>query len=232
VTLVKNAAMPPPRRDTTGSVRRGRVERRKARTRAALLAAARRLYAAQGVEPTTISEIAEAADIAVGSFYNYFATKDELLDALLEEELSEQLLRLELRQAQVEDPAEKISVAHRHLVRAAQSDPEWAWLMVRLEIPYRVAWSVLGEAAARDLRSGIRAGRFEVSNPALTLTASGGALFAVIHEQLVDAKAARADIAHAEGVLRSLGLDRADAAEDARRPLPDAIGPEDAEPAP
>jgi AcrR family transcriptional regulator len=221
MAVMDNARVSPARRPPT-AVTEGRVQRRKTRTRAALLAAARRLYAAQGVEPTTIAEIADAADIAVGSFYNYFATKDELLDALLEEELSRQRRLLELRQAQVEDPAEKISVAHRHLVRAAQSDPEWAWLMIRLEVPYRIAWSVLGGAAARDLRSGIRAGRFEVANPALALTASGGALFAVIHEQLVKDAGKRADVEHAEGVLRSFGLDRADAAEVARRPLPDA----------
>jgi AcrR family transcriptional regulator len=223
MSLLENAGMPAPPRESPA--KEGRVERRKARTRAALLAAARRLFAAQGVDPTTIAEIAEEADIAVGSFYNYFATKEELLEAVLEEELSKQLRLLELRQAQVEDPAEKISVAHRHLIRVVQTDPEWAWLMVRLEVPYRVAWSVLGEAASRDLRTGIRAGRFEVANAALALTASGGALFAVMHAQLVEQGSRRADVEHAEGVLRSFGLDRADAAEVARRPLPDAVDP-------
>ena len=83
----------------------GRVERRKTRTRAALLAAAKTLFAGQGVESTTIADIAEQADIAVGSFYNYFATKDDLLAALLELTLSEQLAALQMRQAQVDDPA-------------------------------------------------------------------------------------------------------------------------------
>src|SRR5262249_27503751 len=151
-------------------------------------------FAARGVDRTTIAEIAEHADIATGSFYNYFRTKEELLDALLEEELSRQLRLLELRQGQVADPAEKISVAHRHLVRAAQTDPDWAWLLVRLEAPDRVAWSVLGRPAARDLRNGIRAGRFAVANPALALTASGGALFAVIHAELVGEGSRRADV--------------------------------------
>ncbi|MGP0100643.1 MAG: TetR/AcrR family transcriptional regulator [Solirubrobacteraceae bacterium] len=198
-----------------------RVERRKARTRAGLLAAARQLFAAHGLEHTTIAQIAEHADIAIGSFYNYFRTKEELLDALLEEELSQQLALLELRQAHVEDPAEKISIAHRHLVRAAQSDSDWAWLLVRLEIPFRAAWPVLGHSARRDLRSGIESGRFHVANPALALNASGGALFAVIHAQLVGEVSEHADIEHAEGVLRSFGLDRTEAAEIAHRRLPE-----------
>jgi len=201
---------------------RGRVQRRKARTRAGLLAAARRLFAERGLERTTIAEIAERADIAIGSFYNYFATKEELLEALLEDELSAQRQLLERRQGQVHDVAEKISVAHRHLVRVARSDPDWAWLFVRLDLPYRAAWSVLGQAAERDLDAGIQTGRFEVANAALALTASGGALFAVIQSQLASGAGPHADSEHAEGVLRSFGVSPAEAAEIASRPLPPA----------
>ncbi len=202
--------------------REGRVERRKARTRAALLAAARHLFASQGMEQTAIAEIAERADVATGSFYNYFAGKEQLLEALLEDELSRQRELLRARQDQVEDPAEKISIAHRHLVRVAKTDPDWAWLILRLDMPYRAAGATLGQAAEDDLSAGIRAGRFELANPGLALTASGGALFAVIHEQLVGDGSAEADSEHAEGVLRSFGIPPAEAAEIARRPLPEA----------
>jgi AcrR family transcriptional regulator len=208
--------------------RERRVERRKARTRANLLAAARHLFASRGVERTTIADIAENADIAVGSFYNYFRTKDGLLDALIEEALPEQLRLLQLRQVQVSDPAEKISIAHRHLVRVVRTDSDWAWLLVRLEFPRRVAWSVLGDAARRDLLAGIQADRFRVTNPTLALNASGGALSAVIHAQLVGEGSTNADSEHAEGVLRSFGLDPVEAAVIARRPLPE-VGDSSAE---
>lgn len=200
----------------------GRVERRKARTRAGLLAAARQLFAARGMEHTSIAQIAEHADIAIGSFYNYFPTKEALLDALLEDELAKQRALLELRQAHVEDPAEKISGAHRHLVRVAQTDSDWAWLFVRLDVPFRAAWSVLGSSARSDLRAAIDAGRCHVADPELALNASGGALFAVIHAQLVGELGEQADVLHAEGVLRSFGLDRDEAGEIARRALPEA----------
>jgi AcrR family transcriptional regulator len=202
--------------------RGGRVSHRKARTRANLLAAARHLLAGQGVEHTTIAEIAEQADVATGSFYNYFRTKDELLGALIEEALSEQLRLLQLRQAQVSDPAERISIAHRHLVRVVRTDADWAWLLLRLEFPHRVAWSVLRHAVTRDMRAAIRAGRFQMTNPTLALNASEGALFAVIHAQLVGEGSRNADCEHAEGVLRSFGLDPVEAAVIARRPLPEA----------
>jgi AcrR family transcriptional regulator len=205
--------------------RGGRVERRKAHTRAELLAAARHLFADRGLEHTTIAEIAGHADIAIGSFYNYFKTKGELLDALIEQALSEQLRLLQLRQAQVSDPAEKISIAHRHLVRVVVTDPDWAWLLVRLELPRRGARSVLRDATRRDLSAGIRSRRFQVTNPTLALNASGGALFAVIHAQLVGEGSGEADSEHAEGVLRSFGLDPVEAAVIARRPLPEALDP-------
>src|SRR6202030_4687321 len=152
---------------------------RKQRTRAALLAAARRLFAARGVDATTVAEIAEEADIAVGSFYNYFSTKDELLAALLETLLTAQRRELESRQAQVGDPAEMISIAHRHLVGLAQSDPDLAWLMIRLEMSQHIARTVLWHSASSDLQAGIAAGRFDVESPHLALVASGGALLAV-----------------------------------------------------
>ena len=63
--------------------RPGRNERRKARTRSALLAAGQRLFGEQGFDATTVAEIAEDADVAVGSFYNHFDSKEDLLAALL-----------------------------------------------------------------------------------------------------------------------------------------------------
>lgn len=202
------------------AMKTGRVERRQARTRAGLIAAAQRLFAAKGIEATTISEIAEEADIAVGSFYNYFETKDDLLAALLASALTEQLSLLQARQAQVEDPAEKISVAHRHLVRVATSNPNLAWLLVRFEVPHRISQATLAESAREDIEAGIEAGRFALDDPEVALQASGGALLAIIHSVLLGELDPDCDVNHAAGVLRSLGLPPAEAAEIARRPLP------------
>ncbi len=203
----------------------GRNERRKARTRRALLAAGQRLFGEQGLDATTVAEIADSADVAIGSFYNYFDTKDQLLAALLQETLTEQLRRMQARRARTEDPAEAISVAHRHFVRLAWEEPEWARLLVRLDVPYRSTDEVLARPAMRDLRAGIAAGRFHVSNPRLALRASGGALIAVMHAVLLGELGRHADCEHAEGVLRGFGLDPAEAAEIARRPMPEAIDP-------
>ena len=52
-----------------------RLDRRKARTRQALIDAAVRLIADGRSERASIQEITEAADIGFGSFYNHFESK-------------------------------------------------------------------------------------------------------------------------------------------------------------
>jgi AcrR family transcriptional regulator len=51
-------------------------------TREALLEAAEQTFAEQGIEGSRIEDIAARAGIAVGTFYNYFQDRDDLLKAL------------------------------------------------------------------------------------------------------------------------------------------------------
>jgi AcrR family transcriptional regulator len=57
----------------------GRRERRKQQTREALRAAARTLFAEQGVTNTSIEQITDAADVAERTFFRYFESKYDLL---------------------------------------------------------------------------------------------------------------------------------------------------------
>lgn len=62
-----------------------RRERKKLETRARLLAEARRLLALHGYRGTSVESIAEAADVAPATFFNYFGGKDQLVAELAAE---------------------------------------------------------------------------------------------------------------------------------------------------
>jgi AcrR family transcriptional regulator len=197
-----------------------RHARRRQATRRKLIDAAKALIARQGVESTRIQEITEEADVGFGSFYNHFSTKDAIVEAVLAETIGAQGAEIEALTADIEDPAEIVAVAHRSFVRRARTEPDWAWLLLRLDVSHNVLIAALGPHARRDLRNGVKTGRFSVPHELIALYDTGGALLSVMRAVLDGAAPKDADIHHAEGVLRLLGLPPDDAAEVARRPLP------------
>ncbi len=64
-----------------------RMQRRKARTATAIRDAAARLFLSHGYGTTTMEDIAEEADVAVGSIYAHFGTKAGVYEALIERAL-------------------------------------------------------------------------------------------------------------------------------------------------
>src|SRR4029450_6159941 len=82
-----------------------RLDRRKARTRQALIDAAVRLIAEGRGERASIQEITDAADIGFGSFYNHFDSKDELFRTASEEVLERWGQMIDRACAGLDDPA-------------------------------------------------------------------------------------------------------------------------------
>jgi len=71
-----------------GDIVAGIREKKKKKTRTAILDAALNLFTRQGYENTSISQLAQAAGIGKGTVYGYFETKSEIFLAFCENQLA------------------------------------------------------------------------------------------------------------------------------------------------
>jgi AcrR family transcriptional regulator len=81
-----------------GRPHKGRRERHKVEIRDRLFRAAIKLFGTRGFTETTVEHITDAADVAKGTFFNYFSTKEMLLTDLMERRLD--ILRAAREEAQ------------------------------------------------------------------------------------------------------------------------------------
>lgn len=98
---------------------------RRAETRRCLMASAARAFARQGLDQTSIDQVAEDAGYTKGAFYANFKNKKELFLAMLDERFSERMEEIERVIAGEGSPAEKASRAGDDLAAMLDADPEW-----------------------------------------------------------------------------------------------------------
>jgi AcrR family transcriptional regulator len=158
-----------------------RVERRKQRTRAALVEAAQVIFAERGVADASIQEVTDAADVGFGSFYNYFSSKAELFDVAVAETFEANAARLEELFADEEDPAVVFASSMRLVGRLIETAPRMARIM--MHSPGALLTSRKGHAphALRDIQRAVDSGRFRVDDPMVALACAGGGLIAAMH---------------------------------------------------
>jgi AcrR family transcriptional regulator len=201
-----------------------RRDRRKARTRQALIDAARRIMAERGVAEVSIQQITDAADVGFGSFYNYFPDKAQLFETALEQVFDEYGALIESVTEHMDDPAEVVAAGIKMTGRLTSVQPEMARIFVRMGISSISRPSGMAARALRDIERGIATGRFTVDNPYAALAMVSGGLFGLLHMRAVlDNSALGEDICSslAEQVLRGLGVPAADAGRIAHLPVPE-----------
>ena len=206
-----------------GVPRASRLDRRKARTRQALIDAAVRLIAEGRGERASIAEITEEADIGFGSFYNHFDSKEQLFQTASEEVLERWGQLIDRASVGITDPAELFAVGTRITGRLGWTHPEIAGFLAGtgldvLDIPIGLA-----PRALRDIEAGKAVGRFTVSDAEIVLSAAAGGMLGLFRmRQRHPERVTEATVDQlTEAELRLLGVPADEAARLVALPLPD-----------
>ncbi|MFO0722229.1 MAG: TetR/AcrR family transcriptional regulator C-terminal domain-containing protein [Myxococcota bacterium] len=194
----------------------------KSETRRRIVDASIEVFAERGLYASRISDIARAADVAEGTIYLYFKSKDDILVSVFREKMAEILARFQKMIAEIDDPEEQLRrYVTGHLALVAEQPKLMQVLTVELRQSTRFMKEQRPQGFARYLAvlasiisEGQRRGHFRRElKPALV----GRAIFGAIDEIALawvlgggaDALAeAHAGIAHelAELILRGLSL--------------------------
>ncbi|WP_156755658.1 TetR/AcrR family transcriptional regulator [Actinokineospora pegani] len=207
----------------TASSGASRHDRRRTRTRQALIDAAREFLATRGNLDISIQEITDAADVGFGSFYNHFPTKDDLLQAAIEDALEEHADMLDRHTAHFQDAATVFAASLRVTIRLADSHPQIAGILSRTGMRYLNSDRGLAPRALRDITRAVTDGQFDATTPPLALAITGGSLLGLIHLRLEHPELWTPDTPErfTEQLLVGFGMPRGLARATARKPLPD-----------
>jgi AcrR family transcriptional regulator len=206
-----------------GAPRASRLDRRKARTRRALIDAAIRLIAEGRGDRASIQEITEAADVGFGSFYNHFDSKEQLFQTVSEEVFERWGQLIDRASAGITDPAELFAVGTRISGRLGWTHPDIAGFLTGVGLDALDIPSGLAPRALRDIQAGQAAGRFTVPDAEIALSAVAGGLLGLLRlcqrrpERVTEATVDQL----AEAELRLLGVPADEAARLTSLPLPD-----------
>lgn len=190
-------ARAPHHRTTIGQLQR-------AQTRARIIECAIAVFAEHGPDAPVIDDFMKAAGIARGTFYNYFQTTRELLQATMET-LSDELIESIVPVVQdMPDPVMRLATAARIYYRKATTDPLFGAFLSSVASVGTLA----SEHMRADLEEALQAGLIEVPDVELAhAVATGVMVFALQSPQAREGGDARAlDVVRA--ILAGLGASK------------------------
>ena len=199
-----------------------RRDRRKLATRQALIHATQDLLASRSMDALSVDEIAMRADVAKGTFYNYFADKDELAREIASDTRTQIENQITRANEGIENPAERIGRAFCCVIGLALSAPKQAAAMMRLFPRALDPAAPINSGVRRDVAEGVAQGRIVAASEDVAIACIVGVFMAGVNRALeLSADSARG-FAQELGVilLHGLGLSRMQAA----RIMRDAVG--------
>ncbi|MDC7824198.1 TetR/AcrR family transcriptional regulator [Pseudomonas sp. BLCC-B13] len=197
-----------------------RGHKKRERTRRGLIDAALRLFARKEVGEVALLEVASEAEVASGTIYNYFRTRDEVVEAVgiaLADEFAETIALLSHN---VDSGARRLSIGVRMFIRRAMADPDWASAVIRVVHFDQAIRSKIASHVLADLRAGAEEGMFSYPDEGIALdlvvSCAVGGMRAVVEGRGVE----HHDSKVVEMLIKALGVTPARARKLAEQPLP------------
>ena len=195
--------------------------KKKARTRQTLVDAAIRIYAEKGVGALLLNELAERAGVSNGTVYNYFKTREEVLQAVGIELANQLSHRVSAASEGIENGAERVAVGVRMFIRQARLDPVWAAAVVRVFQHDRDIRSIVAQNLRGDLQLGLRQGVFRYQDEMIAMGFVASATTGAITGILDGFDQPDYEAVVAQMLLLGLGVTPAKARRIAKMPLPE-----------
>jgi AcrR family transcriptional regulator len=183
------------------SVAEGKREQTKASNRAAILDAARDVFAELGYDAATVRDIVRRTDLASGTFYNYFPDKESVLRALLEDSAREWRRRVRAARAEASTLEDFVGGGFRAFFAFIADDPTLFAVLrrnapiIRALVEEPMLGAGLDELLA-DLRTAMARGRMPPIDPEYMTAAMAGVGFEVgirmVEREPVDVEGATA----------------------------------------
>lgn len=212
--------------------RPARVGRRRSRTREALLAAGRTLFAQRDVDAVSIDEIVNLAEVAKGSFYNHFEDKEAFareIGAEVRNRIEDLIIKATTG---VTDPAQHVALGMCVFAHFANTSRDGARVLYKLNDGSTMVEAPINRRVCDVVRRGLEANRFrDVDVQFGVLLVMGQTVITVRHMLEERRVAPPVEVARlmAQTMLRALGVPLAEARRLSTRAARQVFGEADSE---
>lgn len=201
-----------------------RSERRRRRHREALLTAAEELMIEKGPGAATVQEITHRADVALGTFYAHFYSKEAISNSVIEGILTATARQIREVTDTFDDTAQAFAYGVRTVMDIAVTDPRWRRMLQQPDSIADVWTSAFGPYGTTDIRRAVAARKYRVDDVNLVWTQAIWAMVAaclmVIRGGMTRRAASRLLDESTVNILCMVGVDRTAAKAIVARPMP------------
>ncbi len=133
---------------------------KRGRTRERLTDAALRLMSERGINATSVSEIAAAAELANGTFYLYFKDKAEIVATVCQAVTLAMHNEMNSTRISLNDGAARVAFGTYQFIEIAAAEPIWGRLLVSAFTEFDAFKEDISRYMRLDVALGIKQGRF------------------------------------------------------------------------